>query len=61
MNNIKTTLEKMLTETNNKLRQLNKQQWTREGLSDIQLEYMCSLNGQKLVLLKVLAMLEQNY
>lgn len=58
--NLKTTLVAMLQDVNQKLRKLNQQQWTREGLTDIQLEYMCSLTGQKQIIIKVLAMLEQN-
>lgn len=59
--NLKTTLVAMLQDINQKLSKLNQQQWTREGLSDIQLEYMCSLTGQKQIIIKVLAMIEQNY
>ena len=59
--NIKTTLVTMLQDVNQKLRKLNQQQWTREGLTDIQLEYMCSLTGQKQIIIKVLALIEQNY
>lgn len=56
--NLKTSLVSMLQDVNQKLRKLNQQQWTREGLTDIQLEYMCSLTGQKQIIIKVLAMLE---
>lgn len=59
--NLKTALVTMLQDINQKLRKLNQQQWTREGLTEIQLEYMCSLTGAKQVIIKVLAMLEQNY
>ena len=59
--NLKATLVAMLQDVNQKLRKLNQQQWTREGLTEIQLEYMCSLTGQKQIIIKVLALLEQNY